>query len=232
MMSKARRRLIVGLVALLAVAVVATGFVYVSVSSPTILIGVGPTRLAVLSNAAAAAVPDPPADSSGDAGPIPAGGCLDRITRPGGWLDLCWSVKRMMNEIDAQKDYYVLRVIGTLSGNPFPSGLRWAAVRVQPDPASAPVDDLGDWPGSAVFEGPCRELSAGLNGAFGDEMVSVCGHTAGYVDPGSPLSTGVDWTCAGCLLPMSTTQAVVMSGVVSVDEGKTPSWDLYADIGS
>ena len=231
-MSKARQRLIVGLVALLAVAVVAIGAVYVAVSSPMVTIGAAPPRLAVLSNPAAAAMPDPPEDASGDAAPIPAGGCLDRITRPGGWLDLCWSVNRMMNEMDAQKDYYILRVSGTLSGNGFPSGLRWAAVRARPDPASDPFDDLGDWPGPASFEGPCRELSADLNGAFGDEMVTVCGRTIGYVDPDSALSTGVDWTCAGCLLPMSGTQGVVLSGVVSVPEGKTPIWDLYADIGS
>ncbi len=231
-MSKARRRLVVGLVTLLAVAVVAIGSVYVAVSSPTILVGVAPTRLAVVSNPGAAAVADPPEDSSGDTGPIPAGGCLDRITRPGGWLDLCWAVNRMMNEIDAQKDYYILRVFGTLSGNAFPSGLRWAAVRARPDPASDPFDDLGDWPGFAAFGGPCRETSAALSGAFGDQTVTVCGRTAGYVDPGSPLSTGVDWTCAGCLLPLSGTQGVVMSGVVSVNEGKTPSWDIYADIGS
>jgi hypothetical protein len=231
-MGRTRRRVAGGLVALLAVAIVAVGFVYVSVSSPTVLIGVAPPRLAVASNPGAAEIPDPPEDSSGDAAPIPAGGCLARITRPGGWLDLCWSVNRMMNEIDAQKDYYVLRVIGTLSGNPFPSGLRWAAVRVRPDAASALFDDLGDWPGIAAFEGPCRETSAELNGPFGDDTVTVCGRTAGYADPGSPLSTGVDWTCAGCLLPMSTTQAVVMSGVVSVAEGKSPSWDIYADIGS
>ena len=231
-MSKIRRRLFAGLVAILAVAVAAVGFVYVAVSSPVILIGAAPTRLAVASNRATTAVPDPPEASAVATAPIHAGACLDRITRGGGWMDLCWSVNRMMNEADAQKDYYVVQVTGTINGNPFPLGLRWAAIRARPDPAGVAFEDVNDWPGSAAFDGPCRDTPAELNGPSGVATVTVCGHTTGSFDAGLHGATGVDWTCAGCLLPLSGTQPIVMSDFVSVPEGKTPIWDIYADIGS
>ena len=41
-----------------------------------------------------------------------------------------------------------------------------------------------------------------------------------------------EWTCAGCLLPLSGDQPILLVVRVAVGEGKTPIWDLYADLGS
>jgi len=222
----------VGAAIAVAIALIGGGVAYAAISSPAIPPGAASTRIAIAENLEAAALPDPSADAAFDAGTVPASACLDRIIRPGGWLDLCWAVIRQMNEVDPAEDYYVLRVWGTLSGNPAPFGPRWAVVRARPDPATDPFEFRAGWPDTS-YDGPCQETTTDL-GIFesGDQPVTVCGRTTGLDDPSDPESTGVQWTCAGCLLPMSTTQEVLVTEAVAVPEGRSPIWDLYADIGS
>ena len=223
---------IVALVVLVVVALIAGGLAYAAIGWPAIPAGTAATRIAVAQDTDAAKVPDPPADASDPSDPILASACLDRITRPGGWLDLCWGVSRMTAEVDPAKDYYVLQVKGTLSGNQFPSGLRWAVVRARLDPASDPVEDIGDWPGPDTFDGPCRDTEILLDGPFATIPATVCGRTTGLVDATPGSSSGVAWTCAGCLPALSRTQEILLVSGVTVAEGKTPIWDLYADLGS
>ncbi len=222
----------VALVVLVAIALVAGGFAYVSIGWPSIPAGAAATRIAVVQDTDAAKVPDPPADAPDPSDPILASACLDRISRPGGWLDLCWGVSRMTAEADPAQDYYVLQVKGTLSGNPFPSGLRWAVVRARLDSASAPVQGLADWPGVDTFDGPCQDTDILLDGPFAKIPATVCGRTTGLVDASAGSSSGVAWTCAGCLPPLSRTQEILLVSAVSVQEGQAPIWDLYADLGS
>ena len=231
-MGNTHRLLTSGLVVAVAIALIGAGVAYAAISSPTIPPGAASMRIAIAENLDAAALPDPAADAAFDAGTVPANACLDRITRAGGWLDLCWAVIRQMNEVDPAEDYYVLRVWGTLSGNPAPSGLRWAVVRAGPDPASDPFEFRAGWP-DTTYDGPCQETSTDL-GIFesADQPVTVCGRTTGLDDPSDPESAGVEWTCASCLFPMSTTQEVLVTEAVAVPEGRSPIWDLYADIGS
>lgn len=230
-MDKLPRWLLAGGAVVLAIVIVALGLTYISVSSPTIPTGAGATRIAVAGDPTAAAVPDPTGDDAFDTGPIGSSGCLDRIARAGGWLDLCWQVSRLMNDSDPAQDYYFLRIWGTLHGNPAPSGLRWAVVRAVPDPASAPINAGLEWPGPFVYEGGCQDTSTDIGGPFPDEPITVCGRTSG-LGAGQGNATGLIWTCTGCLLPMSTDQAVLMTAGVTVPEGRSPVWDLHADIGS
>jgi hypothetical protein len=227
-----RRALRTGAAVAVAIALIGAGVAYAAVSSPTVPPGAAWTRIAIAENLDAAAVPDPVGDAAVDAWTPPAAACLERITRPGGWLDLCWSVSRMMEEVDPAKDYYVLRVWGTVSGNPAPSGLRWAVVRAHPDPASDPFEFRAGWP-DTTYDGPCQDTTTDL-GIFdpANPSVTVCGQTTALADSSDPESTGVEWTCAGCLLPMSTTQEILVTEAVAVPEGRSPIWDLYADIGS
>jgi hypothetical protein len=222
----------VGAAIVLAIALIGGGVAYATIGSPTIPPAAGSTRIAIAENAAAAGVVDPARDAALDAATPSASACLDRIARPGGWLDLCWSVSRMMNEADSAEDYYVLRVWGTLSGDPAPAGLRWAVVRARPDPASSPFEFRAGWP-DTVYDGACQKATTNL-GIFdpADPEVTVCGRTTGLTDAADPESTGVEWTCAGCLLPMSATQTMLVTEAVAVPEGGSPIWDLYADIGS
>jgi hypothetical protein len=231
--SRARRVLGVGLAIAVAVALVGAGVAYAAVSSPTIPTGAASTRIAIAENLDAAKLPDPPQGAASDALSPYAGGCLPRVSRPGGWLDLCWSVFRVMSERDAAEDYYVLRVWGTASGNPGLSGLRWAVVRARPDAESDPFEFRAGWPDTRTFDGRCREARTDM-GFFDqlDEPIDVCGRTTGLSDPSDPAATGFEWTCAGCLFPMSTTQAILLTEAVAVPEGRSPIWDLYADIGS
>jgi hypothetical protein len=223
----------VGLAIVVAIAVIGVGVAYAAVSSPTIPSAAASTRIAIAENLDAATLPDPSADAASDAGMDPANACLSRINRPGGWLDLCWAVSRLMNERDSAEDYYVLRVWGTVSGNPGPSGLRWAVVRARPDPASDPFEFRAGWPDSTTYDGPCQAVTTDL-GIFDpdNQPVTVCGRTAGLTDASDPQTTGVEWTCSGCLFPMSTTQEILVTEAVAVPEGRSPIWDLYADIGS
>jgi hypothetical protein len=230
--SRTRRALVGGLAIAVAIAVIGTAVVYAAVGSPTIPGGAAAVRIAIGENPDAGALSDPTGDAAFDPTTNSASACLDRIVRPGGWLDLCWQVSRLMNESDPAQDYYLLRVWGTLHGNPAPSGLRWAVIRAVLDPASAPINYRLEWPGPNVYDGGCQDTTADTGGPFPEEATTVCGRTTGLTSTSQADATGLVWTCAGCFLPMSTDQGVLMTYGTAVPEGGTPIWDVYADIGS
>ncbi len=72
----------------------------------------------------------------------PSGGeCLPRIQRPDGWFDVCWEAHRSLYDADPQKDYYLLRVYGTLGPGANRSP-RWAVLKG--DLVGSPSDGLID----------------------------------------------------------------------------------------
>lgn len=229
--SRRRRRLAVGLAIAVAIIALAVVGLEVAVASPAVPAGSATTPIAtVRNNSTAATFPDP-ADPASGGGPLVRRACLDRITRDGGWVDLCWTVGRLTDETDPAQDTYILRVAGTLHGAAFPAGLRWAVLWASADPASAPFRILDAWPGTAAAEGACTDVPMAL-GFYGAETDTICGRTVGKQDPATPQTAGLEWTCAGCLLPRSGDQPILLVIRVGVGEGLTPVWDLYADLGS
>jgi hypothetical protein len=229
--SSGRRRLVVGVAMVAAIIAVAVVGLDVAVGSPTIPAGSAAAPIAVVKNNSTVATYPDPSDAASGAGPLVRRACLDRIERGASWLDLCWTIGRLTNETDPVHDDYILRVAGTLHGGPLPSGARWAVLRAGPDAASAPFQVVDAWPGKATYDGACRAVPMAL-GFYGAQTDEVCGRTVGELDPSSPQTTGFAWTCAGCLLPLAGDQPVILVVRVAVDEGKTPIWDLYADLGS
>lgn len=229
--SSRRRRLVGGLAIAVVIIAIALVGLTVAVGSPTVPAGSAATSVAVLKNATAGGFADVTGDTAYDREPLVRRACLDPVVRAAGSLQLCWTVGRLMTENDPAHDEYILRVIGTLHGEALPSGPRWAVVRAGPNETSAPFQIEGAWPGTSVFEGGCRDVPMEL-GLLGAETDPVCGRTTGEVDPSAPRTSGFRWTCAGCLLPMSGDRAVLLVVKVAVDEGKTPVWDLYADLGT
>ena len=202
-----------------------------AVGSPSVPAGAAAAPIAVvLNNSTVASVADP-LDPAAGGGPLERRACLDRVSRPVGWLHLCWTVGRMTDETDPTRDDYILRVAGILHGEAFPSGVRWAVIRAGPDAASAQFRIVDAWPGTATYEGPCHDVSMPL-GFLGSELDTVCGRTVGETDGASAQRAGLSWTCAGCLLAMSNDQPILLVVRVTVAEGETPIWDLYADLGS
>jgi hypothetical protein len=226
-----RRCAVVGLGITLAVIAVVVGALSLTVGSPTIPAGAAATTIAVVGHPSAASIADPTGDTPYDRAPLVRRACLDPVVRPGGFLHLCWTVGRLMTENDPKRDEYVLRVVGTLHGEALPSGVRWAVIRARPDAASAPFEVEAAWPGSREFLGDCRDVPMAL-GLLGPEMDTVCGRTVGEADPSAPQSSGFAWTCAGCLVQMSGDRPVLLVVEVALDEGKTPTWDVSADLGS
>lgn len=170
--------------------------------------------------------PDPNVDPSTVASDVAGSACLERIERSTGWLDLCWSVWREVRESDQDKDYYVLRVFGTLGAHG--TGVRWWTVRS--DLVGEPAANvLAGWPDGTI-EGDCVALPVDLplNDAGSPEF--ICGRTSGTVD--SLTSTQVvSWTCVGCLFADRSDRGVVSYAWVGVDEGEIPAWDIGADFG-
>jgi hypothetical protein len=226
-----RRRVILGLVVVVAIAAGAVAALDLALGSPRVPAGAAATPIAVVENNSTVASVADPVDPASAAGPLERRACLERISRPAGSLHLCWTVARMTNETDPAHDDYILRVVGTLHGEAFPSGVRWAVIRAGPDAASAPFRIVDAWPGTTAYEGPCHDVPMAL-GFDGDETDTVCGRTVGEADQVSAEQTGLAWTCAGCLLAMSGDQPILLVARVTVDEGATPIWDLYADLGS
>lgn len=223
-----RRRLILGL----AVVVIAGGAIAgleLAVGAPRIPADAASAEIAVVKNNSTVASVADPTDPAAAPGPLERRACLEQISRPAGSLHLCWTVARMTNETDPAHDDYILRVIGTLHGASALSGARWAVIRAGPDAASAPFQVIDAWPGTTTYEGPCHDVPMAL-GFDGNETDTVCGRTVGDADGAG--RTGVEWTCAGCLLALSSDQPVLLVVRVAVDEGQTPIWDLYADLGS
>jgi hypothetical protein len=152
--------------------------------------------------------------------------CLDRIERPAGSLDLCWAVTREFDESDSNRDYYDLRVFGSF-GLDTGTGIRWVAVRVQPD-AAASVELLDSWP-TGVFEGECEQMEVAVGpGPMTPE--TICGRTAATTRAGSG-GRRVDWTCGVCLFPDQRTRAIALYEFVAVPAGTAPAWQIFADLG-
>lgn len=196
--------------------------------TPTVPADAGTTELARISVPLAS--PSDDASSTDDA--YVDGTCLERASRPAGWLDLCWTVTRLA-DLDPDGDYYRFEAHGTFGSDatdtarPVGSGIRWLVLR---NHLLTPVLD-------------------GVSSGRPDGTVTGCtsnGDDTMFYSPSEPelpcdgTTVGADelqwhtvtWTCLGCLIPDKLDRAIGLSEVVKVAEGATPSWILYADFGS
>lgn len=154
------------------------------------------------------------------------GQCLDRIEHPSGSLDLCWDVTQEVDG-DAAKDYFTLRVYGTVSGGG--TGIRWWAVRGTLVGAwGQPADGVFEtWP-NGTYEGACTEEFVAIPVTIG-ATETICGRTTGKFISG--WGHQVTWNCVGCLLPDHATRSIALYVSVGVVQGDVPSWDIGADFG-
>lgn len=152
-------------------------------------------------------------------------GCLDQVERDGGRLDLCWHAYRQQDG-DPAKDYYLLRVVGTLHGED--GGVRWSAIRARLVDAPAADAVFDGWP-SDTIDGPCeaRPISVSLGPNPANE--EVCGRTSGEFI--SAWNYRVTWTCVGCVVPDRSARPVALYFSVAVPEGRVPNWEIGADFG-
>ena len=152
--------------------------------------------------------------------------CLDRIERPAGGLDLCWGVTREFSETDPTRDYYEFRVFGSF-GFDTGSGIRWVAVRAEPEGAAS-VELIDSWP-TGMFEGECEQIEVTVGpGPMTPE--TICGRTT-VTTPAGSNGRRVDWTCSSCLFPDQRTRAIALYEFVAVPVGTAPSWRIFADLG-
>jgi hypothetical protein len=156
--------------------------------------------------------------------------CLERISNDAGWLDLCWSVEQQPDG-DPVKDYYVLRVYGTVDGEG--SGIRWWRVRANVDPHGPQAADsvFDGWPWD-TYDGECQEQQVALMGFLNvPGSATVCGRTVGkYV---GALDYQVSWNCVGCLFSADTSaREVVLYFTIGVFQGEKPIFNIGADFGA
>jgi hypothetical protein len=151
--------------------------------------------------------------------------CLGRLSNPAGYMDLCWSVWRTPDG-DAAKDYYTLRLYGTVGGSG--SGIRWWALRA--DLVGEPGDNVFQgWP-SGDFDGACAQQVAPVTSPSGAELfVDLCHRTRGMSNDG--WQHFVQWTCTACLLPDHSDREIALFVEVGVAQGTVPEWDIGADFG-
>ncbi|MEA2673461.1 MAG: hypothetical protein QOI92_653 [Chloroflexota bacterium] len=166
----------------------------------------------------------PPGPTLPSLGMVSGGTCLPRISREGGWLDLCWEGYFWGRQSDGRTDYYLLRMYGSHQG------WRWVSLRSQV--IGGPEDGIFDvWP-NGIYEGECRQEPVSLIVPMGNLTAEdVCGRTEGREDP-SGWSAALTWTCQACLVPDDSMRAVSMYEVIGVPAGTVPSWDLFASGGS
>jgi hypothetical protein len=152
-------------------------------------------------------------------------GCT-QIDRPAGPWSLCWAAFRESNEDDPTQDYYHFRVYGTFGGEAG-TGVRWASVRVRL--VDEPSNNVFlSWP-DGDFEGPCDQVNFSL-GAGPPKQATLCRRTTG--SPGrEPWSYRVTWTCE-CQVPDHADRSLPLHQWVAVPQGKIPTWEIFADLGS
>jgi hypothetical protein len=213
------------------IAAVAVAGGELAVGSPRVPAGAAASPIAIVQNDSTVASVADPADPAEAPGPLERRACIEQVSRAAGSLHLCWTIARMTGETDPAHDDYVLRVVGKLHGEGGLAGARWAVIRAGPDAASAPFQIVDTWPGTTAYDGQCHDVPMSL-GFDGPETDTVCGHTTGEADGTSAGRAGIEWTCAGCLLALSNDQPILLVVRVAVDEGRTPVWALYADLGS
>ena len=172
--------------------------------------------------------PDPHGDGEMPDTPLSPSGqkCLDRITNENGHLELCWSISRE-RDLDAEKDYYQLRLYGSVVGSG--SGIRWWALSA--DLLGEPGDQVFDgWP-SGTIDGPCTQQRVSGLGPTGQETAEICGRTTGNYVQTATWAYRVTWSCVGCLLPDHSDREVVLYSFVGVPQGTVPTWSIGADFG-
>jgi hypothetical protein len=143
-------------------------------------------------------------------------------------LDLCWDAYRQPDG-DPAKDYYQLRVHGTLSGSG--TGVRWWTVRATlVGHSGQPADGVfSGWP-DGTFEGPCQQAALPLWSGYATAWDTVCGRTTGtFVAPWGHQAT---WVCVGCVAADQSDRTVTLYEEVGVVEGSIPAWDIGADFGA
>ncbi len=158
----------------------------------------------------------------------PAGSaCLQSITRPAGRMDLCWGAYRDPHDSDPTQDYYRFKVFGTIFGS-VGSGVRWASVLA--GLVGEPSNNVFlNWPRD-VFDGPCQQVEVSL-GIGPVEVEEICGRTTGN-DGRAPWSYRVTWTCVECLVPDHENRALSLHQWIAVPQGRVPTWEIFADLGS
>jgi hypothetical protein len=218
MVRSSRRQLaVMGVIVVLLVAALA---IRLSIAVPSDAAAV-PMARAVLEGPVGSLPPGPALPSLGM---VSGGTCLARISREGGWLDLCWEGYFWGRQSDGRTDYYLLRMYGSHQG------WRWMSLRSQVIGGSQ--DGIFDvWP-SGIYEGDCRQEPVSLMVPMGNLTTDdVCGRTEGHEDA-SGWSGALTWTCAACLVPDGLARGVSMYEVIGVPAGTVPSWDLFASGGS
>ncbi len=152
--------------------------------------------------------------------------CLPRISNATGVLDVCWEAHRYPSDADPGKDYYILRVFGTIgpgsSGTP-----RWAILKAALE--GSPADRVfSTWPDGAL-DGSCESVPVTLGLALPDMQETICGHITGSA--AGQWAHAVTWTCVGCLLPNDRDRSLSLYEAVGVPEGTIPVWQVFADVG-
>jgi hypothetical protein len=156
----------------------------------------------------------------------PAGGECVQINRPAGPWTLCWGAHRDPRDGDPTQDYYRFNIGGSFGGEGG-TGVRWAAVRVRL--VDGPSNNVyRTWP-KGVFDGPCEQIEVSLVGP--PMLETLCGRTTATTST-EDWSQRVTWTCEGCLGPDHADRTLPLHQWVAVPQGKVPTWEIYADLGS
>jgi hypothetical protein len=186
-------------------------------------------RLPHLARVTAPAATDPgTGDDQETAPPVPvSSACVDRETDGAAPMQVCWGIFRVLTDTDPEKDYYILRVTGSLEPSS-PAGSRWASLLATF--VGTPAGNVfSAWPESETT-GDCATVDVDLRPIpFGAE--TICGRTLGA--PSGPFGQRATWTCVGCVVvPDRQARTVLLYEEAAVPQGASPAWDIYGDTGS
>jgi hypothetical protein len=154
--------------------------------------------------------------------------CVDRVARPAGWMDLCWEVARITEELDPEDDYWVVRAFGTVRGDP-PSGVKWAILHAT---YQGDADRTRERSPIGTSDGPCREVEIDPGWIRSPSLIprtiTACEHLEGSQDGGSVMAI---WTCGSCIFGIQEDREIALVQIATTAAGDSPSWELSAGFG-
>jgi hypothetical protein len=160
-----------------------------------------------------------------------SGMCLDTIVAANGTMTYCYKIYKVVNEIDSTKDYFLIDYVG----NATPTNSRQlvrarieASQSIESPPLVVPDMTLVDWNPKTAINGNCDQVDLGISmgGASMSVPRKVCENWVPTQFSGVHIA--VEWT-PNFLTPVFTAREVALTELISVDQGKSPTWFLWAE---
>jgi hypothetical protein len=157
---------------------------------------------------------------------LAVGGCADTIQGQNGYMTQCYRIYKVVNEIDAGRDYFLLDHYATAT----PTNNRYLRrVRIEASQnTGSPAMGLVDWNPRSPISGNCEQVDFGISmgGASIGIPRKVCENWVPTQFSGAHIA--VEWTPT-FWTNVFEARDIGLTELISVEQEKFPSWFFWAE---